>query len=57
VKEPGLADISSIEEANSFLSQTHIPKTGAKFARPPAGPRDAHVSLEKRDLRGIPCFE
>jgi hypothetical protein len=46
VKEPGLAGISAIEEANRFLSQTCIPKTSAKFAKPPAGPRDAHVPLE-----------
>jgi hypothetical protein len=57
VKELRLADISAIEEANRFLSQTYIPKINAKFAKPPANPRDAHVPLEKRDLRKILCFE
>jgi transposase len=57
VKELRLAGISAIEEANSFLSKTYIPKTNAKFAKLPAGPRDAHVPLEKLDLREILCFE
>jgi transposase len=57
VKELGLAGIPATEEANKFLSKTHIPKTCAKFARPPAGPRDAHVPLGKLDLREILCFE
>jgi hypothetical protein len=57
VKELRLAGISAIEEANKFLSQTYIPKTNAKFAKPPADPRDAHVPLEKLDLREILCFE
>jgi hypothetical protein len=57
VKELRLAGISAIEEANRFLSQMPIPKTNAKFAKPSADPRDAHVPLEKRDLREILCFE
>jgi hypothetical protein len=57
VKELRLAGISATEEANSFLSKTYIPKINARFARPPADPRDAHVPLEKRDLRGILRFE
>jgi hypothetical protein len=35
VKELGLVGISAIEEANSFLSKTPIPKTSAKFAKLP----------------------
>jgi hypothetical protein len=57
VKELRLAGISTIEEANRFLSQTYIPKINTKFAKPPASPRDAHVPLEKQDLREIFCFE
>jgi hypothetical protein len=57
VKELRLAVISPIEEANKFLSKTYIPKTNAKFAKPPADPQDAYVPLEKRDLREILCFE
>jgi hypothetical protein len=57
VKELGLAGISTAEEANKFLSKTYIPKTSAKFAKPPAGPRDAHVPLGKLNLLGILRFE
>jgi hypothetical protein len=57
VKELRLAGISAIEEANSFLSKTYIPKINAKFAKLPADLRDAHVPLGKLNLREILCFE
>jgi hypothetical protein len=57
VKELRLAGISATEEANSFLSKTYVPKINARFARPPADPRDAHVPLEKLNLREILRFE
>lgn len=58
VKELRLARISSMEEANSFLSKTYLPAINARFARPPAKPEDGHVPLMVQpDLRDIFCRE
>jgi hypothetical protein len=52
-----LVGIPATEEAAKFLSKTYTPKTSGTFAKPPVDPQDARVPLEKRDLRGILCFE
>lgn len=58
VKELRLRGISTMEEANAFLVGTYLPAINAKFAKPAADPRDAHVPLTgKIDLRDIFCFE
>jgi transposase len=57
VKELRLAGISSIEEANTFLKKTYLPKINRKFARLPADPTNAHIPLLGVDLRDIFCFE
>lgn len=57
VKELRLAGISSIEDANRFLTKTYLPTINRKFSRPPADPLDAHVPLLDADLRDIFCFE
>jgi transposase len=57
VKELRLAGISSIEEANTFLRKTYLPKINRKFARPAADPSDAHAPLFDLDLRDVFCFE
>ena len=57
VKELRLAGISAIEEANTFLRETYLPKMNRKFARLPSSADDAHVLLLDADLTDIFCFE
>ncbi len=57
VKELRIRNISTIEEANMFLSETYLKKINAKFKKEPALPEDAHVPLLDLDLKDIFCFE
>jgi len=58
VKELRLADISSIEQANRFLTDTYLPAVNSKFAIDPIDPEDAHVRLRSdQSLQDIFCFE
>ncbi len=45
VKALRLAGISSIKDANAFLRQVYIPQHNARFARPPAHPKNIHRPL------------
>jgi hypothetical protein len=57
VKELRLAGISTIEEANTFLLETYLPKINGKFSHPATCADDAHVPLGKTDLKDMMCFE
>ena len=57
VKELRLAGLSNIEDANTFLNRTYLPKINRKFALLPINPADAHVPLLNVDLTDIFCFE
>jgi len=57
VKELRLEGISTIDEANRFLTESYLPRINEKFARLPALPEDAHVPLlDGTDLRDFFCF-
>jgi len=58
VKELRLADISTIEQANRFLTETYLPSVNSKFAIEPVNSENAHVSLlPHQSLKDIFCFE
>lgn len=57
VKELRLRNISTIEEANMFLSKTYLKKINAKFKKDPLKPEDAHAPLMGMDLKDVFCFE
>lgn len=57
IKEMRLAGISTIEEANTFLLNTYLPKMNKKFSRPPKNADDAHVKVGKLVLDDILCME
>jgi hypothetical protein len=57
VKELRLKGISTIAEANQFLEETYLPQMNRKFSRPAATQEDAHVPLDKVDLKTILCVE
>ena len=57
VKELRLAGISSLEQANSFLLETYLPKMNGKFTRLPKNTDDAHVKLGTTVLDDILCLE
>jgi transposase len=57
VKELRLAGISTIEDANRFLTGTYLPAMNEKFSRPAAESADGHVLLGTVDLKDILCFE
>jgi transposase len=57
VKELRLAGISTMEQANRFLSKTYLPAMNNKFSRPPACKADAHVRPAGTKLREILCEE
>lgn len=58
VKELKLKGITSIKEANHFLSEGFINQLNEKFAKPPADIQDAHVPWSiHNDLDQILCWE
>lgn len=58
VKDLKLKGITTIEEANKFLSNGFINKLNDKFAKTPADLQDAHVPLSTdNDLEQILCWE
>ena len=57
VKELRLANISDIESANTFLTETYLPKINAKFAVAPSDSADGHAPLLGGDLREMFVFE
>lgn len=57
VKELRLRNISTIEDANKFLSEIYLKKINAKFKKEPLKPEDAHVPLMGLDLKDVFCFE
>lgn len=58
VKELKLKKITTIQEANKFLSDGFINKLNKKFAKPPADFQDAHVRLlSSNELDQILCWE
>jgi hypothetical protein len=57
VKEPRLAGISTLDEANRFLDETCLPKMNARFSRPAAETADAHVPPGSVNLADIMCRE
>jgi hypothetical protein len=52
-----LENISTIEQANIFLTEYYLPKMNSKFTRPPKNTDDAHVKLGKVNLKDILCTE
>lgn len=57
VKELSLKKISTLEEANKYLSQ-YIKKHNDKFSVPPTNPENKHKSLLKsHDLERILCYK
>jgi transposase len=58
VKLLALNSITSIEEANRFLSGGFVDELNAKFRKPPASPSDAHRPLPPDlDLAQVFCLE
>jgi hypothetical protein len=57
VKELRLAGISTLEAANTFLTETYVPKINAKFALAPADSADGHAPLLGADLRELFVFD
>jgi hypothetical protein len=57
IKEMRLENISTIEQANIFLTEYYLPKMNGKFTRPPKNADDAHVKLGKANLADILCTE
>ena len=53
VKEPRLAGISAITEANRFLQDVYPPKINAKFAVAPKDAACSHIPLMGIDLSEI----
>jgi transposase/uncharacterized protein (UPF0248 family) len=57
IKEMRLAQISTIEEANTFVRDIYIPLHNAKFAVMPALPEDAHQPVNECELNDILCIK
>ena len=57
VKALRLEGISAIEQANSFLLETYLPKMNRKFSHPAKSSDDAHVNLNKVKIDDILCME
>jgi transposase len=58
VKELRMANITTIEAANTFLADVYLPAINKKFAVAPACAEDAHVPLvDESSLKDIFCFE
>jgi transposase len=57
VKELRLADISTIEQANTFLLKTYLPYMNGKFSRPPKSSNSAHIKPGTSSLDDILCME
>jgi hypothetical protein len=53
VKELRLADISTVEQANTFLLKTYLPNMNSKFSCPPRKTYDAHVNCDNVQLDDI----
>ena len=51
------AGARTLEEANRFLEQVHLPKINAKFAKAPADGADAHRPADSCDLEAILCVQ
>lgn len=58
VKELRLANISSIDQANRFLTKTYLPKLNHRFAKLPLKPEDYHRPAPKpSELRNLIGYE
>ena len=57
VKALRLENISTIQEANTFLLDTYLPKMNEKFSRPARDANDAHVNPGNTRLSDILCME
>jgi len=57
IRELRLAGIETIEQANTFLLETYLPKMNSKFSRPPKKSDNAHVIPGKISLDDILCME
>ena len=57
VKALRLEGISTIEQANTFLLETYLPKMNQKFSRPAKSGDDAHVKAGKVKVDDILCME
>jgi hypothetical protein len=51
------AGARTLEEANRFLEQVHLPKINAKFAKAPADGADAHRPADTCNLEAILCVQ
>lgn len=56
VKELRLRNISTIAEANAFLTKTFIPWFNKKFAVLPKNSNDIHTKLSKKELLQLPSI-
>jgi transposase len=54
IKELRLEDISSVEEANRFLTETFLPDFNRRFGRPAREGGDAHRTLRAEERRRLP---
>jgi hypothetical protein len=57
VKALRLEGIGTIEQANTFLMETYLPKMNGKFSRPARSGDDAHVNPGKVKMDDILCME
>ena len=57
VNELRVAGIATLEAANRYLTETHLPQHNATFQRPPRDPASAFVPLGPVDLDAILCHE
>jgi transposase len=57
VNELRIAQITTLDAANAYLSNIFLPQHNATFARPPRDPASAFVPLGATDLDAILCHE
>jgi len=57
VNELDRAGITTVAAANAYLTEHFIPAYNEEFARPPADPASAFVSLQGVDLESVLCHE
>ena len=57
VNELRVAGITTLEAANRYLTETHLPQHNATFQRAPRDPASAFVPLGSVDLDAILCHE
>jgi len=55
INELALADITTVEAANGYLTERFLPDYDAEFAHPPADPSPAFVPLHGVELDAILC--